>query len=354
LCVKTIQIAGGISLRTQHHTFFALVGGTWVDENYLSRLFQASFANSLAFRRCALSTLWKNCALPPPAPKDVQNWECYYQPSTPTPGGGYPDLALQPGEGTSFAKTIYLESKVRSKLTKQQLKRYKDYGATVLVAVTKNRPEVSQSILKQMRVKTLRWQDFCRALRHTPVRGQQEKFLCHSFAEYLEESGMAYRENMTKYHLRQICALLNKIGLHGKVDGIKPGLTFNYAHNCLELLREVRASLLERLPKLSKLHAWGPGYFHFQEDGQETIQHGLGFTFARKWGKGEPRFAASFYFDPNGSAYWVVEWSAKENVYSIDSISSPIKNLSGRTTKELDADLMAKTVEKAARKWRVV
>jgi hypothetical protein len=121
-------------------------------------------------------------------------------------------------------------------------------GTEILVAVTKNRPEVPLDELQKMGVNSLRWQDFCRALRQTAIRGQRDRFLCQGFAEYLEESDMAYPEHITKERLNEVSALLKKIASREYSD-IKPKSGFNYAQNCLELLDDVRASLLERVPK---------------------------------------------------------------------------------------------------------
>jgi hypothetical protein len=246
-------------VRSQHHSFFSLIAGNSAKENYLSRLFQACFANSLSFRRVALSTIWEVCDLP--GRPNFDDWECDYQPSTRIPGGGVVDLCLRPGSDAGFRKPIFLESKVGSILTKAQLQKYKDHGAEVLVAVTKNRPEVHPQELRKLKVNSLRWQDLCRALRQSSIPAHADRFLCMGFAEYLEESGMAYREDLTKTHLDEIRILFDKIASSGYAEG-KPGFSFNYAHNCLELLRDVRASALEQLAMLEEWSSWGPGYFH--------------------------------------------------------------------------------------------
>ena len=327
-------------MRSQNHTFFSLIASDNARENYLSKLFQACFANSVSFRQVTLSTIWEACALPTPVPT-ANNWECDYQPPTPLAGGGRPDLALRPGKESNFGKTIFLESKVGSLLGVRQLKKYKDYGTKILVAVTKNRPEVSHDKLRKMRVKSLRWQDFCRALRHNAIKGQKEQFLCQSFAEYLEESGMAYREDITKQHLNEIGALLKKITSR-KYISFKRGLAFNHAHNCLELLSDVRASLLERLPKLeSQWTSWGPGYWHDAPDeGEDITYHGLGFMFAPRWR------ATAVAQRKKGGDY-------REITHSIDSVSSNFKTSLGRTVRALDPDKMTKTVVEAARKWHI-
>jgi len=299
--------------------------------------------------------------LPTPVP-ETDNWECDYQPPTQLPGGGRPDLALRPGKGANFGRPIFLESKVGSRLGERQLKNYKNHGTKILVAVTKNRPEVPREKLRQMGVKSLRWQDFCRALRQTAFRGQKEQFLCQSFAEYLEESGMAYREDITKQHLNEISVLLKKIAARKYIE-TKPELAFKYANSCLELLRDVRASLLERLPKLEQWTSWGPGYFHLEPNKDaEITYHALAFSFTPdKWRSTNPYFSPRFYFRAKGAVQWAIEWDPKkrdsdfrEVIHPIDSISSAIKLASGRSVRALDTDKMTKTVEEAARKWRVI
>jgi hypothetical protein len=346
-------------VRSQNHTFFSLIASDGAGENYLSRLFQACFANSVSFQQVTLRTILEACALRTPVPK-ADNWECDYQPPTPLARGGRPDLALRPGKESNFGKTIFLESKVGSLLGERQLKKYKKYGTKILVAVTKNRPEVSHYKLRKIRVNSLRWQDLCRALRHNAIKGQKEQFLCQSFAEYLEESGMAYREDITKQHLNEIGALLKKITSR-KYISIKRGLAFNHAHNCLELLSDVRASLLERLPKLaqSKWTSWGPGYWHDAPDeGKDITYHALDFTFTPSWRATEPRFSGRFYFYAKGTVQWAVAQRKKggdyrEITHSIDSVSSNFKTSLGRTVRALDPEKMTKTLEEAARKWHI-
>jgi hypothetical protein len=341
-------------MRSQYHTFFYLVAGDSAVENYLSRLFQASFANSLSFRRIALNTIWNSCSLPMPVP-GANDWECDYQPSTVIAGGGRPDLCLRPPKDGNWRRPIFLESKVGSHLGETQLKKYKKHGAQLLIAVTKNRPEVSPQRLEQLRVKTLRWQDLCRALRQTTINGPREQFICQSFAEFLEETGMAYREDLTKAHLEEVGVMLRKIAAQKDVDTTL-GSNFNYAHNCTHLLRDVRDSVLEQLPKLAQWTAWGPGYLHAFEEGW----HGLAFSLTpNRWRKGKTFFTAGFYFYDDGPDWEVYAGKYRvdvdhENSHSIESVSSRVKRSQGTAVKALDADKMAGTIIEAARKWHIV
>ena len=285
----------------------------------------------------------------------ADNWECEYQPSTQV-AGGRPDLRLRPGKDSYFSKPIDLESKVGSPLKKEQLKNYKDHGTKILAAVTKNRPEVSYKELCEIGVKSLRWQDFCRALRQTAIAGQKEKFLCQSFAEYLEDSGMAYQEDITTKHLNDIAVLLKTITSTGYRD-YRPRQSFNYAHSCLGLLGDVRASLYELLPKLDRWSCWGPGYFH---SGEERW-HYFALSFAPIWRVNHPShrwFRGGLKFDvEKDTIQWAVAWyhprkngdSPDEIPHTIASVSSPIAD--GR--KALDIEKMSKTMVEDAQKWKI-
>jgi hypothetical protein len=310
------------------------------------------------FRQLALETIWKSCALQNPIP-DADEWECDYQPSTTVAGGGRHDLCLRPPEGAKFAKTLFLESKVGSPLTAHQLKKYRDHGAQVLIAITKNRPELSQQELRQLGVKSMRWQDFCRTLRQAPIAGKAEKFVLHSFADYLEESGMAYPEDLTEQHLHDVGVMFRKIASLKDYEDRSGGLSFNYAHSCLELLRDVRDSLLERPTKLEKWKRWGPGYFKSKEEDEKTY-HFLGFSFTGgKWREVDPWFSSRFCFFDDGSVRWTI---AHENpkkdqyveiTHKIDSVSSSIKHPQ-HSVRALDVEKLAKTAEDAARKWHII
>ena len=171
---------------------------------------------------------------------------------------------------------------------------------------------------------------------------------------------MAYREDITKEHLNAIGALLNKIASRQYSD-IKPWLGFKYADDCLDLLNDVRGSLLERLPKLRHWKTWGPGYWH-EVEGEEITYHALGFSFTPKWRATEPWFSGRFYFHAKGTVQWAAAWNDprkksgdyRESHHSIDFVSSPIKSSPGRTVKALDTERMAKTLEEAAGKWRII
>jgi hypothetical protein len=161
---------------------------------------------------------------------------------------------------------------------------------------------------------------------------------------------MAYREDMTDEHLAKIGELFNKIT--SSVDGFIPK-GFNYAHNCLSLLDDVRGSLYELLPKLAQHQwtSWGPGYFNEASDAGEEIHH-LAFSFATPgWRAKNCRwFRGGLKFD-NGTIKWTIARydrmtdAFKESTHSISSVSS--KGV-------LDVDKMTRTMMEAARRWKVV
>ncbi len=173
--------------------FFRVLAGSRATENYLSRAFQASFTESAAFAGCILKLLWKECRIPGSVPTG-EGWACDYQPATPDNGSIRPDLCLRPTLPPALYaghRPIFIESKVTAKLGEAQLKSYVVSGTKVLVAITKNWPEVSRRQLASIKVNHLRWQDVARALVQSSPRSAKDKFICDAFTEYLEYSGMA-------------------------------------------------------------------------------------------------------------------------------------------------------------------
>jgi hypothetical protein len=193
--------------------FFQSIGGSRQDENFLSRLFCACYEHSSDFAQCTLDVFWRACGIPGRTP-DAKTYQCDYQPATPTGTRGRPDICLLPRAGASTSKrfpSVYLESKVQSPLGEVQLSRYKSSGINILVAITRNWPEVSNARLRALKVNTLRWQDICHALTEHAVKAGVDRFLCSSFRQYLEASGMAYRESISQTHLKQVARAFRKI-----------------------------------------------------------------------------------------------------------------------------------------------
>lgn len=341
--------------------FFGEIRGDRPSENYVSRLFQACFSRSTVFAQSILDVLWQRCERPGSTPR-VEGWECDYQPATPLPGGGRPDLCILPPSSPvsrSGWDPIFVESKVESRLGEEQLARYLKYGVATLVVITKNRPEVSQQRLREIGVVPLRWQDICRALRQVGSRSQVGNFLCESFAEYLEECGMAYREDLTVGGLKEVRSLLSKIGKPSYLEMV-PGQAFNVAHNCLGLLTDVKQMLLEEVPRLAAWDSWGPGYFHESwDDAGKMTHHAFGFDlFPRKGGASRRsryeshHFCCRIYFPVASDGR--IDWYFRETRAKKPDRqkSMPIEKVlsSGR----LDAEKMAATLASAVRTWSVV
>lgn len=195
-------------------TFFQTLGGSRLSENYLSRMFQACFTASPAFRQSLLRLLWKKCHLAGSVP-DALAWTCVYQPAFTDGVLVRPDLCLHPPRSTrrnSQLKPIYLESKVNARLTESQLGNYLQSGADILVAITKNWPEISRRRIFEIGANHVRWQDIARALAEVKKRDAKDKFLCAEFANFLEYNHMTYRADITETHLEQIRKLLTNIG----------------------------------------------------------------------------------------------------------------------------------------------
>jgi len=336
----------------QHKSFFKIIAGQNASENDLSRFFRACFLNSPVFAQIVLTTIWREAGLSGSAPK-ADGWECNYQPATPVHGGGRLDLCLMPPSGLrtkAIQRPIFLESKVGSPLTEQQLQRYKEHGTEVLVAITKNWPEVSQSWLKRNRVKSLRWQDICRELRQTKCHGQQNRFLCDRFATYLEESDMAYREGISQSDLLDVQSLLKRIASSEDDGGVVPRASFKVAGACIELLKDVKRLVREKLPKskFTGWKSWGPGYYHEREDNSIT-EHAFGFILYPKiWHDQNFRCTIGFPVSTR-KPYLLLHREQggemfRERYLLIRSILSK---------RYLDAEKVANAVVKAASDWRV-
>jgi len=344
------------SSNDQHVSFFEIIAGQNASENDLSRFFRACFLNSPVFAQIVLTTIWRAAGLSGSVPK-ADGWECDYQPATPVHGGGRPDLCLMPPSGLgnrAIHRAIYLESKVRSPLTEQQLQRYKEHGTEVLVAITKNWPEVSQAWLKRNHVKSLRWQDICRALQQTKYHGQKNRFLCDKFATYLEESNMAYPEDIRQSDLLHVRSLLARIVLVHD-EGMVPGDSFKVADACIKLLQDVKYLVREKLPKFTGWKSWGPGYWHDvrgSEDENSITAHVFGFIFFRK---GERPHDGNFRCD----IYLPVSTGKEPYLFLSREQGGEIfkeRRLSIRrilTKRNLDAEKLAGAVVKAASDWRV-
>lgn len=331
--------------------FFRVLAGSRPTENYLSRTFQASFTESAAFAGCILKLLWKACRIPGPIPTG-EGWLCDYQPATPYNGSIRPDLCLRPTlppASDSGHRPIFIESKVTAKLGEAQLKSYVASGTDVLVAVTKNWPEVPRRRLTHIGVNHLRWQDVARALVYSSPRSAKDKFICEAFTEYLEYSGMAYREDLTSSQLEDIRILLAKIG-DPKHRGFVPGDTFELANSCLGLLQDVRRLAQETRPVLTKLRNWGPGHYHDQFDNGHW--HAIGFEMYPKGKYYKSSLSCALYF--SASRKDKIQWLVKHygsQANNGQELWRPVSEFLSK--RKLDADRLAQSIIHAGTRWKL-
>lgn len=339
----------------ENDALFAVIAGSNPSENYLSRLFRACFVNSPVFAQTALSAIWRGAKLSGPVPNAV-GWQCHYQPNTPVNGGGHPDLCLLPppsrNGGSSF-KPVWLESKVGSHLGEHQLRKYKEYGAEVLVAITKNWPEVTQTRLSALGVKALRWQDICREMRQAPSAKKIDAFLCSNFADYLEWAEMAYREDITTGALNELRAIFVKVSLGSGHGSSVPGIgSFGVADDCMALLKDVRQLFRERMPALAKWKNWGPGYWHefIDEDNKSagvdghTIAFGL---YPKRWV--DKRVVCGVWFPTTKQEEVYLYFTYADGDYRRDKSVSLLK---GMSKGKLDAHKIAGALCSAVKSWQ--
>ena len=105
-----------------------------------------------------------------------------------------------------------LESKVQAPLKAEQMRRYRcNNRGEYLVAITKRSPEVGRAWIASAGAFSIRWQEVHRTLAQAPALGK-DRYLCDSFCAYLEELGMAHRDDVTLADLNQLHRLFRHIG----------------------------------------------------------------------------------------------------------------------------------------------
>lgn len=343
-------------MREKGFPFFRTLAGSRSSENYLSRAFQACFTQSTVFAQCILSLMWTTCRLDEKVP-DAANWVCDYQPATPAGGKIRPDLCLRTflkSNERSEHKPIFIESKIGARLGEQQLKNYVESGTEVLVAVTKNWPEVHRARLSSIGINHIRWQDVARSLATVSTRSGKDRFLCNAFVEFLEYSNMTYREDISIHKLEEVRALLARIG-KPKYLHFVPGAAFEIADSCIAMLRDVRRIAHERMPRLTKCSNWGPGYYHLQNDEDETLidWHVLGMEMYVKGKYSKSRLLCGLYFssEKKKDIHWLVAHRGSNASPDHEEWSAVSKYLS---RKKLDAELLAKSIVQTVNKWKIL
>jgi hypothetical protein len=260
------------------------------------------------------------------------------------------DIRISPAnEGRQRAPVFHLESKLATSLTLEQLQRYRKHGVDHLIAVTKNPPEVGPEDILSAGVFTVRWQDIHRQLLAKPAPTSHDRFIACSLTEYMEELGMAYREDLTLKDLDQCRRVLNAVA--SQKGEISPRDGFEVADACLGLLRDVKLRFSEAYPAISGYHSWGPGYFNCSEE--EERLHAFGWDlWARKWS--EDRFAVRLWFPENlrKPLLWSVHRSGSK-VVSEKYEQIPVKStVSAEGT--IDQAALLRWVNKFAKRWKLV
>ena len=325
------------------------LAGSRQQENQFSRTFLACFEQSHFFRETALVLLHRVCHIAPRT-LNPDDWSCAVEVPTPWPGGGRPDIRIRHRLGGDRHPTFYLESKLASVLTFEQLKRYRKHRVEYLVAATKNEPEVSKAKLVAGGIFVMRWQDFHRALLQRRAPTPSDRFVAASMAEYLEELGMAYRERITIADMQRCRRVLNVVAAT-KYKDVSPKNGFQVADACLGFLTDLRRRFVEMHPVLERRSRWGPGYFVWFDESNRRL-HAFGWDLFAKGGWGKDRF---------GCRIWLPERERRAFSWSILHDGSkvtpryeewPLKTVAPRDV--LDQEAFLNVLTKYAHRWGIV
>jgi len=339
-------------LNRDTRSFFGSLGalaGTTQQENQFSRTFRVCFEQSPFVRRQVLGVLRTACRIKTDV-QGIAEWNCAVEVPTPLGGGGRPAIRLSPAsEGRRRAPVFYLESKLASSLTLEQLRRYRKHGVDYLIAVTKNPPEVSREDILRAGAFTVRWQDIHRQLLAEPAPAPHDRFIACSLTEYMEELGMAYREDLTLKDLDQCRRVLKAVASQN--GEISPRNGFEIGDACLGLLRDVKLRFSEAHPAISGYHGWGPGYFNWSDEKGNRF-HALGWDlWGRKWS--EDRFGLRLWFPENlrTPLFWSVQRSGSK-VMSEKYEEIPVKSTVSAGGTINQAALLS-WVNKFAKRWKL-
>ena len=282
-------MAGTLSIETNgEHTeslFLQLFGGRSHIEVNLSNAFAMCFRESPPFADAVIRLLYMTCRLrgSPRAAK----WHCAREVSM---SKGRPDIEIHAPGVARFR----LESKVGAALTKQQLRNYRCQNKReYLIAVTKRAPEVSRKWMRRQGVFAIRWQDVHRAVASARMTGR-DRYLRDSFCLYLEELGMAHREDVRPADLQRLYELFETIASSNrKWKGVTPRNAFDVGESCLHLLREVARDVRDEVPKFQNWARRGPMYSK-NRDTKGNYWHHLGFHFRKQ--RNDEMVGAGFSF----------------------------------------------------------
>ena len=223
--------------------FRTMLGTKSGHEVRVSRAFAACFAQSKAFRQAIVVLLHGTCGAH--LFNADGDWTCDVEIALPS--GDRPDLQLT-CTSDPRCPVFQLESKVSAVLTQDQMNRYRRYqGDKYLIAITKSPPQTGIRWLREHGCIALRWQDVHRALRKLQRLRGSDKFLVNAFCDYLEDFGMAHREDITENDLLQLQRLFRSISATGS-SAISPKNAFDTASSTLSLLMTCTEKLLMVTP----------------------------------------------------------------------------------------------------------
>jgi hypothetical protein len=252
--------------REHGSAFRQLLGSKHHHENSLSAAFALCFRDSPTFRRTVLAVLSETCRSKRRRDAD---WHCRTEVAQ---TDGRTDIELH----TDGALVYRLENKVQAPLTAAQMRKYRcGNQGEYLVAITKRPPEVGAAWFHNNGAFAVRWQDFHRALRSVRGKGVDD-YLRSAFCDYLEELGMAHREDITTGDLNRLHRLLRHI-TRTKHGSLGVGSAFEVADSCAGILGDIMRRAVEEESALSKWSRHGPAYLKWQEGAE--IAHHLCFRF---------------------------------------------------------------------------
>lgn len=301
----------------------------------VSRAFAMCFRESLPFANAVLELLHSTCGerslLKSP------QWECRTEVSF---SKGRPDIEIH-APGVALFR---LENKIGAPLTKNQLRRYGLRGRhRYLIALTKRPPDVGRRWISRQGAFSIRWQDVHRAVAKAPAAGK-DRYLRDSFCLFLEELGMAHREDISLQDLDLLYELLDTIAINRRWRRVSPRNAFDVGDATLHLLREVAREARDDVPALESWSRSGPFYSKNEERGWHY--HHLGFFFQRK--RGKEKIGAGFSFRQNGGwARWEV-WRTQSNQGFARTRLSYIRRVCGKTG-ALDRNKMLKSFVNGAK-----
>lgn len=202
-----------------------------------------------------------------------------------------------------------VENKVEASLRQAQVLHYrKDWDDSYLIALTKYPPEPGARWLREHRAHAPRWQQVHRALSREKPRNRVDRFLFTRFSHYLEELGMAHRDDLRINDLRELHRLFQAITAPKRYSPGGLSSVFSTADACLGVLDEVVEAIRDSEPRFRRWSLNGPSYFKWTERG-EGSDHNLAFRFRlNNWHK---FIGAGFRFPEeasHGDVAWQVDW----------------------------------------------